>query len=52
MFQEILDEAARLNSNLIMLGDKGKSAIEKFLLGTVTKRVARHAPCSVWIVRS
>jgi len=50
--QEILDDATRLNSDLIILGDKGKSAIEKFLIGTVTNRVARHAPCSVWVVRS
>lgn len=50
--QEILDDAARYNSDLIILGDKGKSAIEKFLVGTVTNRVARHAPCSVWVVRN
>jgi nucleotide-binding universal stress UspA family protein len=50
--QAILDAATELNSDLIILGYKGKSAIEKFLLGSVTTRVARHAPCSVLAVRT
>ncbi len=50
--QAILDAATELNSDLIILGYKGKSAIKKFLLGSVTTRVARHAPCSVLAVRS
>ena len=49
--QEILRAAKDFDSDLIVLGNKGKSAIEKFLLGTVTKRIARHAPCSVLAVR-
>ena len=48
---EILDAATEMNSDLIMLGHKGKGAIEKFLLGSVTTRVAHHAPCSVLAVR-
>ncbi|MEA3274235.1 MAG: universal stress protein [Pseudomonadota bacterium] len=43
--------ATELNSDLIVLGHKGKGAIEKFLLGSVTTRIARHAPCSVLAVR-
>jgi nucleotide-binding universal stress UspA family protein len=50
--QAILDAATALNSDLIILGYKGKSAIGKFLLGSVTNRVARHAPCSVLAVRT
>jgi nucleotide-binding universal stress UspA family protein len=48
---EILDVATEMNSDLIMLGHKGKGAIEKFLLGSVTTRVAHHAHCSVLAVR-
>jgi len=50
--QAILDAAAEIQSDVIMLGDRGKSAIEEFLLGSVTKRIASHAPCSVWVVRN
>ena len=48
---EILEEAVEAGSNLIMLGNKGKKAMRRFLLGSMTSHVARHAPCSVWIVR-
>jgi nucleotide-binding universal stress UspA family protein len=48
---EILDVATKMHSDLIMLGHKGKGAIEKFLLGSVTSRIAHHAPCSVLAVR-
>ncbi len=48
---EILDATAEFSSDLVMLGDKGKSDIERFLLGSVTRRVATHSPCSVWVVR-
>jgi nucleotide-binding universal stress UspA family protein len=48
---EILKVAAESGSHLIMLGHKGKKAMQRFLLGSMTSRVARHAPCSVWVVR-
>ncbi|MGB5607242.1 MAG: universal stress protein [Gammaproteobacteria bacterium] len=48
---EILEAAAEVDSNLIMLGSKGKKAVQRFLLGSMTSHVARHAPCSVWVIR-
>ena len=48
---EILQAATELDSDLIVLGHKGKGAIKKFLLGSVTTRIAHHAPCSVLAVR-
>lgn len=50
--REILDMTEQTQSNLIVLGHKGKGAIEKFLLGSVTTRIAHHAPCSVLAVRT
>jgi nucleotide-binding universal stress UspA family protein len=47
----ILHEAGELGSDLIVLGHKGKGAIEKFLVGSVTTRIAHHAGCSVLAVR-
>ncbi|MEA3413275.1 MAG: universal stress protein [Pseudomonadota bacterium] len=47
----ILEAARELDSDLILLGNKGRRAIKRFLLGSVTHHVARHAGCAVWIVR-
>ena len=49
--EAILDVAKKKNCDLIVLGNKGKGSIEAFLLGSVTRRVTRHAPCSVLAVR-
>jgi nucleotide-binding universal stress UspA family protein len=48
---EILASAERLDSDLIVLGHRGLNAIQRFLLGSTSEGVLRHAPCSVWIVR-
>ncbi len=47
----ILDEAAEWKADLIVLGSHGKGGAQRFLLGNVAESVARHAPCSVEIVR-
>lgn len=48
---EIIEAADAAGSNLVVLGSKGKSALQRFLLGSMTGNVARHAPCSVLVVR-
>jgi nucleotide-binding universal stress UspA family protein len=50
--RDILDAAAETRCDLVVLGYKGRSAIKRFLLGSVTARIAHHAPCSVLAVRS
>jgi len=47
----ILDKAAEWRADLIALGSHGRMGLERFLLGSVSEAVARHAPCSVLIVR-
>lgn len=49
---EILDMAEQSGTDLIMLGCKGRSAIQRFLVGSKTNRIARYAQCSVWAVRT
>lgn len=49
--QEILREADRLSVDLIALGAKGLTGVRRFLLGSVSQRIARHARSSVLIVR-
>lgn len=37
--------------SMVILGRRGKSKIEGWLLGSVSKRVATYAPCTVTIVK-
>jgi|HubBroStandDraft_6_1064221.scaffolds.fasta_scaffold1176349_1 nucleotide-binding universal stress UspA family protein len=48
----IVDAAAQWPADLIVLGSHGRKGMERFLMGSVSEGVARHAPCSVQIVRS
>jgi nucleotide-binding universal stress UspA family protein len=47
----ILDTAAEHESDLIILGHKGRSAIKRMLVGSVIGRIAAHAHCAVLTVR-
>jgi len=47
----ILDVAAKWRPDLIVLGSHGRKGLQRFLLGSVAEFVARHADCSVEIVR-
>ena len=49
--EDILLAAEEAGSDLIMVGAKDKGSIERFLLGSITQRMARYATCSVWAVR-
>ena len=37
--------------DLIVVGSHGRSALGRFLVGSVSDRVVHHAPCSVTVVR-
>jgi nucleotide-binding universal stress UspA family protein len=50
--ESIIDAAAEWNSDLIVVGSHGQSGLRRFLLGSVAEFVARHAGCSVEIVRA
>jgi nucleotide-binding universal stress UspA family protein len=47
----ILDQAAKWHADLVVLGSHGRKGLIRFLLGSVSDAVARHADCSVEIVR-
>jgi nucleotide-binding universal stress UspA family protein len=49
--QEILRAAREIQTDLIVVGERGLSGIQEFLLGSVSARVLRYAPCSVLIAR-
>jgi nucleotide-binding universal stress UspA family protein len=46
----ILAHAESLSADLIVMGSHGLSGIERFVLGSVTEKVLRHAPCPVLTV--
>ena len=39
------------NCDLIICGATGMSAVERFLMGSVSEHITRYAPCDVLIVR-
>ncbi len=47
----ILEDAAEWRADLIVLGSHGRKGLQRFFLGSVSEAVARHAHCSVLIVR-
>ncbi len=47
----ILDAAEKWPADLIVVGSRGRSGLDRFLLGSVSEGVVRHAPCSVEVVR-
>ncbi|MGO9647399.1 MAG: universal stress protein [Terriglobales bacterium] len=47
----IPEHAKRWGADLVMIGSHGKTALTRFLLGSVAQAVLRTSPCSVEIVR-
>jgi nucleotide-binding universal stress UspA family protein len=47
----ILEEAAAWKADVIVMGSHGRKGADLFFFGSVSQAVARHATCSVEIVR-
>jgi nucleotide-binding universal stress UspA family protein len=50
-FYEIIQFAKETNADLIVMGTHGHSGLAHMLLGSVTEKVVRKAPCPVLTVR-
>lgn len=50
-YQEIVNIANEEGVDLIVMGTHGRSGIAHFLIGSVTEKVIRTAPCPVLVVR-
>ena len=48
---QIIRYAAENACDMVVMGQRGKSTIERWMLGSVSKRVATHAACTVIIVK-
>src|SRR6476620_6250827 len=49
--EQILYHAESLGADHIVLGHRGKNAFQRWLMGSVSKRVISYAACSVTVVR-
>ncbi len=49
--QQICQTAHDMNADLIVMGTQGLGALDRLLIGSVTERVLRGAPCAVWASR-
>lgn len=47
----IVDEAAHLGADLIVMGTHGRSGVAHMMIGSVAEKVVRSAPCPVLVVR-
>ncbi len=48
---QIVHQAAERQADMIVMGHRGKSRFQRWLLGSVSKRVLSYAPCTVTVVR-
>ena len=48
--EEILTLAEKHAADLIVIGRHGANALQRFLMGSVSDRVVRHAQCDVYVV--
>lgn len=49
---EICRIAEEEGASLIVIASHGRTALKRFLIGSVAERVVRHAPCSVMLLRN
>lgn len=49
--EQILRLTADTGADLIVVGHRGRSAIQEWLFGSTSRRVVSYAPCSVLVVR-
>lgn len=48
---QVVHYAAERKCDMVIVGQRGRSMMEKWLLGSVSKRIASYAPCTVVIVK-
>jgi nucleotide-binding universal stress UspA family protein len=49
-YKYIVDEAVKNNVEMIIMGRRGKTVVERLMLGSVTAKVIGYAPCKVMVV--
>ncbi|HID28438.1 MAG TPA: universal stress protein, partial [Desulfobacterales bacterium] len=50
-FQKITDLAKEEKADLIIMGSRGRTGLNRLLMGSVTEKVIGHSPCPVLVVK-
>ncbi|GAB1400413.1 universal stress protein [Aminivibrio sp.] len=50
-YEQIVSFAEKENADIIFIGGRGLSGVERFFLGSVAAKVVTRAPCSVYVHR-
>ena len=50
-FVQIIKTAKKIDADLIVMGSHGRTALSHAIIGSVTERVVRKAPCHVLVVK-
>ena len=50
-YDQIVSFAEKEDADMIMIGHRGLSGVERFFLGSVASKVVSRAPCSVYVHR-
>jgi nucleotide-binding universal stress UspA family protein len=48
---QLVETAAKLGSDLVVVGRRSRNALQRLVLGSVSAKVVRRAPCDVLVVR-
>ena len=51
-YQAIIDTAAEVSADMIVMGTHGRTGLSRMFLGSVADQVIRHAPCPVVTIRA
>jgi nucleotide-binding universal stress UspA family protein len=51
-YKYIVDEAAKNNVEMIIMGRRGRTGITRLMMGSVTAKTIGHAPCKVLVIPS
>ena len=49
-FQDIVNDAARNQVDMIIMGTHGRTGLKRLMMGSVTAKVIGHAPCNILVV--
>src|SRR5271169_1263744 len=49
-YEFIVDEADAKKADMIVMGRKSKSGLQRLMMGSVTAKVIGHAPCNILVV--
>lgn len=51
VYEKIIEAAAKLSVDLIILGEHDRHGFDEILLGHNTEKIVRYAPCSVFVYK-